>query len=254
MPKKNHWIAFFIIALLFTACSDNEDNSLPTYQAGVVLTLDDDYVNEWKTAHTILQEYSWKATFCVSKVDELNPKKINILKELQDYGHEIAGHGLNHLNAVSMTNSIGFENYFNQEINPMMTCMNTNNLIVESFAYPFGARNNSIDDKLFHHFKVLRGTTYGSGIPSQQNCFYKNSNLVLGLGIDNSYSHFSVTYFIRLLECAKSKNKILVLYAHKPVTNATEDYQTEMNTLIQICDYVKLNHMKFYTLSELYNL
>ena len=254
--KKYCLVLIFIFALVIVSCSENEENTLPvpTYQAGVAITLDDNYINEWEMAHNILKNYSWKATFFVSKINQFDTEKINKLKELQNYGHEIAGHGLNHLNAVSTINAIGFESYFNQEIESMMSYMDADNLIVNSFAYPYGARDNSIDNKLFPHFKMLRGTTYGSATPSQQNCFYKNSNLVYGLGIDNSYPHFSIPYFIQLLEYAKAKNKILIFYAHKPVTTSTADYQTEMNTLIQICEYVQQNNMRFYKLSELYDL
>ena len=254
--KKKYWFLILTITLFVSSCSKDENRILPisTHQAGVVITFDDDYVNEWVMAHNILKDYSWKATFCVSKVNQLSSEKINKLIELQNYGHEIAGHGLNHLNAISTSNSIGIDNYFNQEVTPMLTFMNNNNLFATSFAYPYGARNTATDSKLFATFKVLRGTTYGSSTPSQQNCYYNNSNLVLGLGIDNSYSHFSIPYFIQLLEYAKANNKILILYAHRPVTTSTASYQTEMNTLIQICDYVKYNNMKFYKLSELYNL
>lgn len=250
--NKNCLVLIFLITLFFASCSKDEENTLPNpiYQPGVVLTLDDDYVDEWEMAHTILKEYSWKATFCVTRINQMNAEKISKLKDLQNYGHEIAGHGLNHLNATSM----GIEDYFNQEITPMMTLMNNNTLNANSFAYPYGSRSSATDTKLFTAFEVLRGTTYGSASPSQQNCFYKNSNLVYGLGIDNSYPHFSLPYFIQLLKYAKAKNKILILYAHKPVTTSTGDYQTEISTLIQICNYVKQNNMRFYKLSELYDL
>ena len=250
MNKKLFLLIAFLVIL--SSCSKSEDAYLPiaNYQSGVVVTFDDDYVNEWVNAHDILKNYSWKATFCVSKIDELNLEKINKLTVLQNYGHEIAGHSLHHISATSM----GIDDYFNTQITPMMTYMNTNGFNINSFAYPYGKRNTTTDYKLFTTFKVLRGTTYGLEKPSRQNCYYNNSNLVYGLGIDNSYSHFSLAYFIQLLEYAKANNKILILYAHKPVQTSTADYQTEMNTLIQICDYVNNNNMKFYTLSELYNL
>ena len=249
---KNKFLLFLIAFTVLTSCSNDENTTLPssTHQAGVVITLDDDYVTDWQMAHTILKDYSWRATFCVSKINQLSPEKINTLVAFQNYGHEIAAHGLNHLNATSMAS----EDYFNQEITPMMTLMNSHNFSVTSFAYPFGARNTTTDSKLFTAYKVLRGTTYGATTPSQQRCYYNNSNLVYGLGIDNNYPHFSIPYFIQLLHYAKANNKILILYAHKPVITSTDDYQTEMNTLIQICQYVKNNNMKFYTLSELYNL
>ncbi len=251
--KKYYYL--LLIPIILISCSKNDEiNSLPKYQAGVVLTLDDDYVYEWEMAQDILKNYSWKATFCVSKVNQFSPEKIVILKALENYGHEIAGHSLNHINAVEYSNSYGVEAYFNNEISPMMSIMNANSFAIKSFAYPYGARNNSIDTKLFSTFNILRGTTYGALNPNIQNCYYNNSNLVYGLGIDSSYSHFSISYFIKLLEYAKLNHKILILYAHKPVLTANASYQTDMNTLIQICNYVNQNNMKFYKLSELYNL
>lgn len=244
-----------LILVLFISCSKNDvDENLPTYKAGVVLTLDDDYVDEWTTANEILKDYSWKATFCVSKINLLSGEKISKIKDLENYGHEIAGHGLNHINAVQFSDLNGVEAYFNQEISPMMSIMSANSFHVKTFAYPYGSRNSATDTKLLTQFNVLRGTTYGAYSPENQHCFYNNSNVVYGLGIDSSYSHFSISYFIQLLEYAKVKHKILILYAHKPVQTANASYQTEMNTLIQICNFVKQNNMKFYKLSELYNL
>jgi hypothetical protein len=49
-------------------------------------------------------------------------------------------------------------------------------------------------------------------------------------------------------------NKIVIFYAHKPVPTFQNNYETEYQTLIEICNYVKSNNMKFYKMSELYNL
>jgi hypothetical protein len=74
------------------------------------------------------------------------------------------------------------------------------------------------------------------------------------LGIDKNYSHYSISYFLSLLEYAKNNNKIVIFYAHKPVSTFQNNYETEYQTLIEICNYVKSNNMKFYKISELFNL
>jgi hypothetical protein len=181
----------------------------------------------------------------------MNQDRIQTLQQFQNYGHEIAGHGTNHLNSLYYIQDNGFQKFCEDEINPMMLKMNENGLNVTSFAYPYGVRNNETDEKLFKLFKVLRGTTYDKSIPEKQNCYFSNSNLVFGLGIDNHYPHFSMSYIFKLLEYANSHHKILILYSHKPVDVVTSSYQTEIKNLISICKYVQQNHMHFYTLSEL---
>jgi hypothetical protein len=43
---------------------------------------------------------------------------------------------------------------------------------------------------------------------------------------------------------AKNNNKIVIFYAHKPVPTFQNNYETEYQTLFEICNYVKSNNMK----------
>ena len=248
---------FILLCTFFLFSCENKKNipkNKPPYKAGVVLSFDDDYVNEWFDADKKLRNYSWKATFCVSKINTLNRSEIDKLLKLQSEGHEIAGHGFNHLNAKKFVAQNGIDAYINQEINPMLTLMHFYSLKVTSFAYPFGFRNAVIDAGLLSKFKVLRGTTYGAEDPFFQNCYFNNTKLVFAIGIDTDHPNFSIPYLKKLLDYAKRKHKILILFGHKPVKNVTANYQTKMETLDLICNYVKRNNMSFYTLSELNNL
>ena len=245
-----------ILSLLLFSCSDSDDNlkQQSKIQAGVVITFDDDYVEEWVEVNNVLEPYDWKATFFVTRFNQLSGSKIQKLKDLKSYGHEIGGHGLNHLNAPIFISTNGANEYLNQEIFLMIRIMNDNDLSTTSFAYPYGSRNTTTDNLLLNEFQIIRGTTYSNAIPSLQNCFYNNKQLVFGLGLDNNYSHFSIPYFLSLLDYAKTNNKIVIFYAHKPVPSFQNNYETEYQTLIEICNYVKNNNMKFYKISELYNL
>jgi peptidoglycan/xylan/chitin deacetylase (PgdA/CDA1 family) len=234
--------------------NDNIPNDQTNLQSGVVISFDDDYVDEWFEVNTILQSYDWKATFFVTNLNHLSMSKIQKLKDLQSDGHEIGAHGLNHINAPTFISAHGTSEYLNQEIAPLLNLLNSNGLSVTSFAYPYGSRNPTTDNLLLNEFQIIRGTTYGNLDPASQNCYYNNSRLVYGLGIDNNYPHFSISYFLSLLEYAKNNNKIVIFYSHKPVLNIKNDYETEYRTLIEICNYVKTNNMKFYKMSELYNI
>lgn len=249
--------AFVIFIFLLVSCSDDNNQNIDNqnnYAPGVVISFDDDYVDNWVEVHNLLKAYDWKATFFVTRFNQLSNDKIDKIKDLKNYGHEIGGHGLNHLNATTFIANNGVTEYLNQEIYPMINLMDNNSLPTTSFAYPNGARNTSIDNILFNDFEILRGTTYGNSNPPTQNCYYNGNRIVFGLGIDNSYPHFSISYFLSLLQYAKNNNKIVIFYAHKPVEKAQANYETEFETLIQICQFVKANNMKFYKISELYNL
>lgn len=243
---------FFIFSCENKKPSQKSGRKVPN--AGVVISFDDASVNEWHDADKMLNKYSWKASFCVSNVSTLHHSEITKLLELQSEGHEIAGHGVHHVDALKFVAKNGVDTYINQEINPMLALMHFYNIKVISFAYPFGFRNTSIDKALLKKFKIIRGTTYGAPAPLLQNCYFNNSKLVYAIGIDTNHPKFSLPYLTKLLDYAKRKQKILILFGHKPVLKVTADYQTKMETLQLICNYVKKNNMTFYTLSELNNL
>jgi peptidoglycan/xylan/chitin deacetylase (PgdA/CDA1 family) len=225
------------------------------FKPGVAIMFDDDYVDEWSDVYKVLKPYGCKCTFFVTKFNKLSPEKIQKLQKLKGYGNEVGGHGLNHLNAVNFISENGMEAYLNQEIYPMKALMQKDSLSITSFAYPYGSRNSVSDSLLLMQFKVLVGATYGDASPRNQNCYYKStSRVVLALGIDNSYSHYSLPYFISLLKYARDHKKIVLFYGHKPVEMSKGKYQTEYKTLIEICQFVKNNNMRFYKISELDHL
>jgi peptidoglycan/xylan/chitin deacetylase (PgdA/CDA1 family) len=256
-------ITIIIIGMFFLGCDNTPpsillgcDNTPPSpllFHSGVVLTFDDAYIDDWINAHMELKKFDWKATFFVSGFNKLNASEIDKLRRLKNHGHEIAGHGLNHVNAVNYISNYGSEKYLKDEIYPMKESMLNNGLYPTSFAYPYGARNSQLDNILLNEFRIIRATTYGDGDPSLHRCFYDNNNIVWGLGIDNSYG-LSISYILSLLEYAKNEKKIIVFYAHKPVATVDGDYQTEYQRLIEICEYIKNNNMRFYSISDLYDI
>jgi peptidoglycan/xylan/chitin deacetylase (PgdA/CDA1 family) len=245
-----------VLNIILFSCSESDTISKKEkkLQSGVVISFDDSSVDEWFEVNEILKVYDWKATFFVTQFNKLSAAKIQKLKDLKRDGHEIGGHGLNHIDAAKIILENGSNAYLDREIYPMVKLMNDNDLTPSSFAYPFGSRNSISDDILLNEFQIIRGTTSGNSSPDLQNCYYNNDRLVFGLGIDSHYSHFSIPYFISLLEYAKKNNKIVIFYGHRPVSTFKAVYETEYQTLIEICEYVKKNNMKFYKMSELYNI
>lgn len=222
--------------------------------AGVVMSFDDAYINEWFDADQKLKQYSWKATFCVCKINTLHHSEIKKLLELQKEGHEIAGHGLHHYHAEKFVAKYGINEYFKQEINPMLDLMHFYGLKVTSFVYPYGGRNTKLDTALLNKFNIIRGRAFCEINPIKQGCYFNHSKIVYSFSIDDTHNHFDIPYLLKLLDYAKKNDKILILNSHKTVENVTADYQTKNATLELICKYVKIHNMKFYTLSDLNGL
>ncbi len=133
----------------------------------------------------------------------------------------------------------------------MIEYMNFNSLHTKSFAYPQGESNSEIDSTLFSYFQILRKTTYEVKDPENLECYFSGKALVYGIGIDNSYSHFSNDYIFELIAFAKAHNRRFILHAHKPVREATANYEVDINLLESICKFAQDNHITFLTLSDL---
>jgi peptidoglycan/xylan/chitin deacetylase (PgdA/CDA1 family) len=245
----------FLMLLTSLSCDTKKQKPEPKpYKAGVILSFDDAYVDEWFEADQALKKYGWKATFNVCRIDSIGAPQIKKLLEMQKEGHEIAGHGYHHYNAVKFVKQNGIHAYMAQEIDPMIASMKKLSFKATSFAYPYGERSDELDRALSRRYKIIRGRAFGGELPEKQDSYFNNSKIVFAFDIDNSHVHFSIPYVLRLLDYAKKNNKILLLCGHKPVKEVTENYQTKIETLEFICKYMKQNDLKFYTTSDLENL
>lgn len=250
----NRIIAVIICALLFNNFISCTNKEKPVLQSGVIITFDDAFVDEWFDADKVLKKYHWKATFNVCRIDSIGAPQLQKLHQLENEGHEIAGHGYHHYDAVKFVAKNGIDEYLKQEIDPMIKSMKQKGFKVTSFAYPYGERSADLDKALDNRFKIIRGRAFCGFTPENEGCYFHGSKYVYAFDIDNDHVHFSYHYLLELLDYAKKNNKILVLCSHQPVKNVTDNYQTKTETLEFVCNYIKLNNMKFYTLNDLNQL
>ena len=246
-------LSFLVLVSVILSCQKKpyEDSS---GNGGIVINFEGNYLDEWLQADSAMKKYDWKASFCISSLNRLNQQKIHQLTKLQDGGHEIATTGYNYINAIKFLLNRNINDYMSQEIFPMLDFMERKSIDINSFVYPYGARYPGLDSHLLDYFKIIRANTYGKKEPSKQDCYFNKSQTVFGLGMDNNYNHFSHEYLRELLEYAKKNKLILILYGHGPRENVTSDYQTSFETLNIIGDFITSNDMKFYSLSDLYDL
>ena len=244
-------IATILISISFFGIY-NKYFAFKEYQAGVIISFDDHYVDEWLWADSILQKYNWKASFNLSNFDKFDNKKYSKLRFLQNEGHEMACHGLNHLDAIETIQDSGAQHYLDIEILPMLNIMKKEFGGVSTFVYPYGSRNEETDEVLLKYFSILRGTTWFKEDLDGESCFFNNgSHEVDALGIDDNYEQMNIQNITNKLNYARDNNKILVLYAHFPCDSVIRKYQISINTLEYISNYVNENNMRFYTFSDL---
>jgi peptidoglycan/xylan/chitin deacetylase (PgdA/CDA1 family) len=260
-------LSVLLIALVICNYGLKAQNSLPfkadtvpcgpaiagqSIQAGVVITLDDTFVDEWAKADSLLANTNWKATFCVSAFNTLNDSQKRKLLKLQKNGHEIAFHGAHHTNPVTYLSQQSVKAYVEYEYGGTVDAMRAAGLRVYSFAYPFGARNAYTDSLLLTGFSVLR-TISSKGLPPEnQNCYFNNSPLISAIGIEPNYAYFNEGYLLELLKYARDHHKILIVYGHRPVPEPSKlKHEVGYATLQLLTDFVNKNNMRFYTMKDL---
>ena len=154
-----------IVLLPMSGCFENsvteEDEQLCSQPAenGVAISFDDKMnILSWNESIPFLLEHEIVATFYVDRWHQLTDEEISILYELEDLGHEIGIHTMNHSNYYDFKERGGTpEDYLNIEVLPAIEIAEELGFEVSTFSYPHGARDSEIDEILLEHFVALRG-------------------------------------------------------------------------------------------------
>ena len=205
-----------ILSLLFflVSCSETQKDKRT---GGVVFSFDDRFIAEWVAHRDIFEKHNIRATFFISRPYLLDSLHVEGLRLLRSDGHEIACHGMYHLDATQYADSI--DKYINYEILPALELMNGFGFNITSFAYPYGLSTDGIDSAMFDHFSFLRKATmnYNNTTIDTYDEIYatRNSyNIVNSMGIDNIFD-ISLDNLEAGVLRAFNKDEVLVLYAHR---------------------------------------
>jgi PKD repeat protein len=221
----------------------------PSSHAGVAITFDDNYVDQWYAIRPTLNKYNAHVTFFVSNFESLDQAQINKLKTLKADGNEIAFHGMYHTDVVEYLNSHSVQQYLNYEIIPGINLMTNNGLTPVDFAYPNGSDDPAATLALEAYFGHIRDTYYGW----DDTIYYQygsNQAFIAGIGLDESYGN-SMTDIYNGISKAKTDEKILIFYGHEPVASNPGSYQTSYDRLDKTLKYVSDNNLKTFTISEI---
>ncbi|MDR2759071.1 MAG: polysaccharide deacetylase family protein, partial [Spirochaetaceae bacterium] len=114
--------------------------------AGILLSLDDNYQDDWKTYFDLFDQYGAKLTFFVQ--GEFCPFCV----EAQGRGHDIGYHTRNHLNLTKVS-----EDVFRSETLSGLADFRSAGVPLKAFAYPYGLSEPWMIEALSSAFGLQRG-------------------------------------------------------------------------------------------------
>lgn len=196
---------------------------MTTTAAGLALTFDDAYVEQWHALLPLLAEHGARATFFVRDFDRRTDLELQQLRELAAAGHEIGCHGFRHR---SVKLDYGRDpgraaEYLEVEVLPAIAAMHERGFQPASFAYPHGHSAPAYDRLLLGHFRQLRAVVRGQRwlLPRWLPWIYhrpgSGARLHRALGIDLHYG-LPDARLASALEHAQATGRVVLLYAHEP--------------------------------------
>jgi peptidoglycan/xylan/chitin deacetylase (PgdA/CDA1 family) len=120
-----------------------------------IITFDDGMLSQYTYAKTILDKYIFKATFYIicNSVDKENRMNWNNIQILEEEGHEIGSHSMNHKRLSKLS-----EEEMKYEIIQSKRCLQENGFNVTSFSFPYndGDNNNNILKIIADNYYIAR--------------------------------------------------------------------------------------------------
>lgn len=217
-------------------------------QPGIVLTFDDCSIDNWYNYLPLLDSFGVKATFYISNYDHVNLQQKIKLQEIQNHGHEIGFHTLNHPDLTAYIQKWGIQKLIDDEIVEGLRLMNKDGFYPTSFAYPYGSHLPQLDVRLWRYFKSLRalnGTTNYS-----KSCTGSKYNPMLYAFVIDEKAHKSMNIIERLMRGTKRNGNCLVFCAHQINSEDAGTYSVSEERLRRILTLARQLDLKFYTADE----
>ena len=117
--------------------------------SGLLLSLDDAYIENWERYFALFDAYDARLTFFIQ--GEYTPFSNKALQQ----GHDVGYHSLNHPDLRKITRT----NFAMETIEPLKA-FKSQGVTISSFAFPFGFSEPWMRETLLESFRILRG--YGT--------------------------------------------------------------------------------------------
>lgn len=252
------------VALFTLSCNPPAANS---DKAGIAISFDDHFIDEWFVLRPLFQQYGAKATFYITCPDSLTVDEISKLRLLQEDGHEIGFHGTVHGRSTELMNAFGAKRYAEIELDPGLKYMKAAGFSPTTYAHPGGNHNARVDSVLeAYGFVISRDVAIANrvykGIPLyslapkiMRSIYYdfdRKDKQVDALLIDTD-SGLTEAQMVEAIQQAKHANKALMLFGHEPLvgTPRAGAYGFDVAFLNKILMEANQQGLRFYTMSEL---
>ena len=240
--------ALGIIVLFLAGCKKFEKSGF-LRNPGIVLTFDDDRVDNWYANLAILDSVGARATFYICKYQRFTPEQKRKLAVIQSHGHEIAFHSTNHYNLMDYVykQKHTIEEMMHNEVEAGLKAMNADGFYPTTFAYPYGAHNGLYDKLLMRYFKSVRALN-GTEDYSLSLAPMEKNNLLYGLVIDKNGKRTDEA-IMHLIRSAAANKAYVVLVGHN--INSSIALSTTKERLFKIFNMVRSLGLNYYTASEI---
>jgi len=251
---------FFLLVWFIFGLWGCQESSKTLPPAGIALSFDDRYVEEWTRLRPLLKKYKAHVTFYVTQFDSLTPKEIALLHQLQRDGHEIG-----HIRVLDWMRGGGsLDDFFRYEIEAELISMRKAGFRPVTFAHVGGQQTWWTDRRLLRdYFKLLRDVS----MTERRLSFFIFRRPVFG--IDEIYYHFDgdrtvhsllIDQYTNVTDAqlkdglirAKNTQSVLMLLGHHPLfTPSDEPYAFSVARLEKLLAETQRLGLKTYTMSEL---
>ncbi len=237
-----------LLIFIFSGCTKfKKDGQIK--EPGVVLTFDDDRVDNWYKNLPLLDSAGVRATFYICKYNRFTLEQKNKLSIIQSHGHEIAYHTTNHYNMMDYVykGKHTIEELMKNEVEDGLKLMNLDGFYPTTFAYPYGAHSGVYDKMLMRYFKSVRGLN-GTSDYSKSLAPMEKNEVIYGLVIDKNGGR-SDESILRLMNSA-SENKAYAVFTGHDI-NSSISLSVTKGRLLKIFNHAKDLGLKYYTVSEI---
>ncbi len=257
------FLAFLGVVAILSGCGSKTRIEHP---AGVAISFDDHFIEEWHQLLPLFEKHKARATFFLTCPDTFSSRETTWLRQLEAQGHEIGFHGTIHAGARQLVKSSGVSGYLNAEITPGLRFLKRAGFSPTTYAHPGGNRSRQTDSVLLaQKFILLRDVALSRrhlvGIPLYHippqfipSIFYTDSDspTVQALLMDTS-AQLSRSEIRDALLVAQKTGTVLMLFGHKPLYHPpqTGEYGFEVDFLKYILQQADSLGLHFYTMSEL---